>query len=235
MKGFTDAPRETPLPNLLHPQCGGSGAVRSLRCGKEICSGIYVDTGLRQILRIVSTPTLVKKLGTNPHASPLLQKAKHLGLDSAAKLESLGVARGCWHYRCPGLAPAPDVSQSEFNNEELAVTLLSTMLPYSPHTIRVGAAMLGATGNDVELVVRLVMAEGCVAPVRYIANAGLRFEPDNLFWRQLLDGSPETPPIPGGVMPHPTRFVSMTGMTRAGMRPVTIWIRPRPDLALAHG
>lgn len=196
---------------------------------------IYSRAGLRQTLRIVSMPTLAEKLGTLPHESPLLQKAARVELHSAELLESLGVARGCWHYRSPDLIPAPEVSESAFSNEELAAALLSPSQPYSPHTIRVGAAMLGATGNDVTKLAQLVRAEGCVALVRYIANAALRFEPDNLFWRQLLDCLPETPPLKEGVMPHPTRFVSMTGMTRAGSRPVTIWIRPRPDLARSHG
>lgn len=188
-----------------------------------------------QIVSAVKNPTLAEKLGTPMRESTLLQKAERLGLHAPEVLESLGVARGCWHYRSPDLIPAPDVSESEFSNAELAVALLSPSLPYSPHTIRVGAAMLGATGNDVTKLAQLVLAEGCVAAVRYIASAALRFEPDNFFWRQLLDRLPETPPIQEGVMPHPTRFVSMAGMTRAGSRPVTIWIRPRPDLALSHG
>lgn len=183
----------------------------------------------------MNTPTLAEKLGNPARESPLLQKAQQLGLSSPALLESLGVARGCWHYRSPDLIPAPDISESDFCNEELAVVLLSPSQPYSPHTIRVGAAMLGADGNNVSKLAQLVRAEGCVAPVCYIANAGLRFEPDNVFWRQLLDLVPETPPIREGVMPHPTRFVSMTGITRAGSRAVTVWIRPRPDLALMHG
>ena len=95
--------------------------------------------------------------------------------------------------------------------------------------------MLGATGNNIESLWRLALAEECVASARYIASAALRFEPQNSFWNELLNRFPEAPPIKEGVMPHPTRFVSMTGMTRAGMRPVTIWIRPRPDLALSHG
>jgi hypothetical protein len=180
-------------------------------------------------------PTLAEKLGTPARESPLLRKAEGVGLHSPELLESLGVARGCWHYRSPDLVTAPDISESDFSNEELAAALLSPSLPYSPHTIRVGAAMLGATGNDVTRLVRLALAEDCVAPVRYIANAALRFEPDNSFWRQLLDRLPETPPIKEGVMPHPTRFVSMAGITRAGSRTVTIWIRPRRDLALSHG
>jgi len=183
----------------------------------------------------VSAPTLADKLGIRPPASPLLQKAKRLGLDTAEKLENLGVNRGCWHYHSPDPVFTPALLETEFSDEELAVALLSPSLCYSPHSIRVGAAMLGAAGNEVESIIPLAVAENCVAVVRYIANAALRFEPENLFWRQLVDRLPESPPIPEGVMPHPTRFVSMTGMTRAGMRPVTVWIRPRPDLALAHG
>lgn len=170
-----------------------------------------------------------------PDESPLLQKAARLNLHSPELLESLGVARGCWHYRSPDRIPAPAVPESDFSNEELAIALLSPAQPYSPHTIRVGAAMLGATGNDVTRLVQLALVEDCVAPVCYIATAAQRFEPDNLFWQQLLDDLPEPPVLKEGVMPHPTRFVSMTGMTRAGLHPVTTWIRPRPDLALAHG
>lgn len=95
--------------------------------------------------------------------------------------------------------------------------------------------MLSATDNDAATVVRLAVSEEAVVLVRYIATAGLHFEPDNRFWRQLLDRLPEVQPLAEGVMPHPTRFVSMTGMTREGMRPVAVWIRPRRDLALAHG
>ena len=95
--------------------------------------------------------------------------------------------------------------------------------------------MLGAPGNNPSTIAHLVLAEGCIAPAHYIAEAALRFEPTNPFWRQLLDRLPMPPPIKDGVMPHPSRFVSMTGMTRAGMRPVIIWIRPRADLAVAHG
>jgi hypothetical protein len=179
--------------------------------------------------------TLAEKLGTTTHVSPLLKKAKRLGLHSPELLEGLGVARGCWHYRSPDLAPSPPVSESDLSNEELAVALLSPSQPYSPHTIRVGAAMLGAIGNDIEMVVRLAVLERCAAVIRYIANAAMQFEVDNPFWRQLLDRLPKTRPIMDGVMPHATRFVSMTGMTRAGMQRVTVWIRPRPDLALTHG
>jgi len=183
----------------------------------------------------MQAPTLAEKLGILPHASPLLAKASRLRLHSAELLESLGVSRGCWHYRSPDIANPPDISESDFSNEELAIALLSPCLPYSPHTIRVGAAMLGATGNDPEVLARLAVDEGTIGPVRYIASAALGFEPENPFWRRLLDRLPESPPVADGLMPHPTRFVSMTGMTRAGVGRIAVWLRPRPDLVLPHG
>jgi hypothetical protein len=183
----------------------------------------------------LNTITLAEKLGTTPHISALLRKAARLGVDSPERLEGLAVARGCWHYRNPDPVAAFEVPESSFTNEELATALLSPCLPYSAHTIRVGAAILGATGNDVEVLARLAVGERCISPMRYIADAAMRFEPDNSFWQCLLARLPQASPVKDGVMPHPTRFVSMTGMTRSGMQPVTVWIRPRPELVQAHG
>ena len=178
--------------------------------------------------------TLAEKLGTTSHLSGLLIKARRLGMATPEALESLAVAQGCWHYKHPEMVPAPHVSETQFSNEELAMALLSPCQPYSPHTIRVGAAMLGATGNDPESLAWLAVAERCEPQVRYIARAAMGFEPENSFWSHLLALLPDMPEPKDGVMPHPTRFVSMTGMTRAGVQHVTVWIRPRLALALAH-
>ncbi|MSU58498.1 MAG: hypothetical protein EXS35_10025 [Pedosphaera sp.] len=183
----------------------------------------------------MNTTTLADKLGQPTHDSALLQKAHRVGLADAGALERLAVARGCWHYRQPDMTGFPEVIESEFTNEELAIALLSPSLPYSPHTIRLGAAMLGATGNRPDQLAQLAKAESCELGVRYIAKAGRRFEPDNVFWQELLDRVPESGGLEDGVFPHPTRFVSMTGFTRNGPGLVTVWIRPRADLVFAHG
>jgi hypothetical protein len=179
--------------------------------------------------------TLAEKLGMPPRTSVLLQKAKGLGLSDVSALELLAVSRGCWHYRQPEMPDPLTVEETQFTNEELAIALLSPSQPYSPHTIRLGAAMLGAAVNRAETLLSLAKAEGCEIAVRYIANAGLQFEPNNSLWHELLAKLSQTPDPEEGIFPHPTRFVSSTGFTRAGRGNVTIWIRPRADLALADG
>src|SRR5207302_9858764 len=100
-------------------------------------------------------------------------------------------------------------------------------LRYHPQTLRLGAAMLGAEGNDPEKIAQLAKYELSEGIVRYVAEAGRRFEPNNRFWQRLLSLLPATPPLKSSVVPHPTRFVAMTGITRRGVETVTEWIRPR--------
>ena len=69
----------------------------------------------------------------------------------------------------------------------------------------------------------------------YVAEAGERFEPENRFWKQLLALIPPSPKPKSGVLPHPTRFVAMTGFTRSGPGVVIEWQRPtRRKVAPAH-
>jgi hypothetical protein len=169
--------------------------------------------------------TLAEKLGTTTHLSPLLHKARRLGL-GAAELERLAVQRGCDYYHEGAPLPPAEVSARQFPNEELAIALLNPALRYDPQTVRLGAAMLGAAGNDPATIAWLAEMERCVAVVWYIAAAGRQFEPANAFWSRLLALLPPAPPPKPGVLPHPTRFVAMTGMTRRGVETVVEWIRP---------
>src|SRR5436190_926209 len=120
--------------------------------------------------------TLAAKLGTTTHLSPLLRKAKRLGL-GPRELQQLAVQRGCQHYETGHEPEEPLASLADFSNEELAIALLSTALPYDPHSIRIGAAMLSAKDNDPRRLALMAVKERCVGPVRYVAEAGRRFEP----------------------------------------------------------
>jgi hypothetical protein len=177
--------------------------------------------------------TLAEKLGTTTHLSPLLQKARRLGLD-ASGLERLAIQRGCDYYHQGERLPPASISQDQLSNEELAIALLNPALRYDPQTIRLGAAMLGAAGNDCAEIARLARMERCESVVRYVAMAGRKFEPRNTYWEMLLALLPTGPAPKSSVVPHPTRFVAMTGFTRRGAETVTEWIRPSTPL-LKHG
>jgi hypothetical protein len=177
--------------------------------------------------------TLAAKLGTTTHLSPLLRKARKLGLD-AEGMELLAVQRGCDYYDDGRpLSPTP-VTHQQFSNAELAIALLNPALRYSPQTLRLGAAMLGATGNSPELLAQLAREERCESIVRYVADAGRRYEPDNEFWIALTKLLPDAAAPKSSVVPHPTRFISMTGFTRRGVETVVQWIRPGP-VSLQNG
>jgi hypothetical protein len=181
----------------------------------------------------MNSPSLAEKLGMTKHISGLLIKAKRLGLD-AEGLERLAIQRGCDYYHEGEPLPPAIVSEEQFSDEELAIALLNPALRYHPQTLRLGAAMLGAEGNDPERIARLAKYERCESLVRYVAEAGRRFEPHNIFWERVLAMVPAAPAPKSSVVPHPTRFVAMTGMTRRGVETVAQWIRPR-TIAARHG
>jgi hypothetical protein len=177
--------------------------------------------------------TLAAKLGTTTHLSPLLRKARKLGL-GPRELEMLAVQRGCDYYHDGSPLPPPPVSREEFSDVELAIALLNPALRYDPQTLRLGAAMLGAEGNEPAHIARLARMERAEAIVRYVASAGNRFELGNPFWTALLEMLPPSAPPKSSVVPHPTRFVAMTGITRHGVETVAEWIRPSRRAVPAH-
>ena len=177
-------------------------------------------------------PTLGERLGITKPLSQVLLKAERLGL-SPRELQTLAVQRGCIHYSAGDEPEIALASEADFSNEELAVGLLSPCLPYDPHSIRLGAAMLSAPGNDPARLARMARIEHCEVPMRYIAECGFRFEPENEFWPALLSLLPPSV-SPPGVLPHPTRFVAMTGFTRNGPELVTEWQRPGRARQVVH-
>lgn len=177
----------------------------------------------------MSASTLAARLGTTAHLSPLLRKARRLGLSTPVQLSHLAVQRGCRHYWHEGVPEGELATREQFSDEELALALLNVALPFDPQAIRCGAAMVSAEGNEPRRLARLAKLERSEPVLRYVAECGHKFEPENAFWTELLTLLPETPPLPEGALPHPTRFVSMTGYVRGvGPKIVTQWERPRP-------
>lgn len=192
------------------------------------CIGAGEDLYLGTISRhcaVMATPTLAATLGTTTHLSPLLRKAQRLGLD-AEGLERLAIQRGCDYYDKGEPLPPILVSAEQLSDAELAIALLNPALRYAPQTLRLGAAMLSAEANTPEEIAWRASMERCQGIVRYVAEAGQTFEPRNPFWIRLLQLLPPAAPPKSSVVPHPTRFVAMTGVTRRGVETVVEWIRP---------
>lgn len=181
--------------------------------------------------------TLAGRLGTTAHVSPLLMKARRLGLGAPGDLERLAVRRGLRYYDSHGDSQQDSAATSEgavcatgdaMTNEELAIALLSPAASYSQQRLRMGAAMLAAEGNRPESLAGLALRERCGMVVRHIAACGHDVEPENPFWSRLLEQLPADATAPrADVLPHPTRFVAMTGLTRNGAGNLKQWIRPR--------
>jgi len=169
---------------------------------------------------------MARRLGTTEHLSPLLHKVRRLGLGSPADLCQLAVQRGCRYYADPDRPRVTDPGLALLGNDELAVALLHGGQPWSPQATRLGAAMLGAPGLAALRVARLARMERCEKVICHVAQAGQHFEPGNPFWSDLLKLLPTTSAPPEGVLPHPTRYVAMTGLTRSGRGLSATWIRP---------
>jgi hypothetical protein len=164
-------------------------------------------------------------------ASRLLDKARRVGLELPLDLERLALLRGCDYYerelppRFPALVDVP------ISNAELAIALIVPSLPPTAREIRLAAALLGTPDLRADLVTALAVQENCADIVRHIALSGLRYEPDNSFWSSLLEQLPNVK-VDSDHLPHPTRFVEMTGIDRGRIGVSTHWIRPRkPALA----
>lgn len=178
---------------------------------------------------IVGLMTLARILGTTPHLSPLLRKARRLGYATPHDLHQLAVLRGCLHYRLPEdkSAAIEDCGRDRFSNEELAVALVSAASDGDAQHIRIAAQLLSAPCLRAALLVRLACMERCVPILRYIAESGLREdEVGTEFWKSLLQLLPSCQTLAEGRMPHPSRFMSHPGWTPASRPPRrSTWLR----------
>lgn len=175
---------------------------------------------------------LAHLIGSSPHLSPLLRKARRFGYANSEQLLHLAVARGCRHYT-PSDYHADEVQdcgKACFSNSELAVALVSGGAEGDARHIRVAAQLLGAPDVSAAKVARLARMERCVPILRYIAESGRREDSvDPAFWRNLLELLPEAPSVEEGRLPHPSRFLSQPGWTPPSRPPRRAsWLR-------AHG
>lgn len=159
--------------------------------------------------------TLAKEIGDIRNCSVLLRRAKHLALNTVGDFIRLAVARGCRHY-APAYPPAErDPGFEAISNEELVALLLLGENEYEPMAIRCAAQLAGRC--ELEHLVRVAQRERVARVLSYISDAGIAHDPEHKeFWMRLrmLLGTQDF--IAEGILPHWSRFVSQTGVTRKG-------------------
>lgn len=170
--------------------------------------------------------TLAHQLGETPHCSLLLRKAERLRLGDLDALLALAVARGAKHYAGVFPSSVSDPGEAALSQEELVVLLLLGSHRCEPFAVRV-AAQLASRCDPVRLA-RLAILERAARPLAYIARAGRQRDPERRdFWTALLTGLGTVADIPAGRLPHWSRFVSQSGVTRSGA-PRVDWLHAAP-------
>jgi hypothetical protein len=159
--------------------------------------------------------TLAKELGEISHCSALLKRASRLGLDSVSDFVGLAVLRGCSHY-----APAfphfeKEIGFESISNEELVALLLLGSNEFEPIAVRCAAQLTGRC--DAEKLAHIARRERFERALLYIATAGRDHDAANEeFWNKLIGLIGVQRPVTEGILPHWSRFVSQTGVTRYG-------------------
>lgn len=171
-------------------------------------------------------PSLAQTLGYTTPISPLLRKARRIGLRGIGDFIALAAARGCSHYASARHSVAPPVSTEALGDDELTTLLLIGENPYEPVAIRCAAQLARSPSVDAARLARLAVMEKCERVLAHIARAGLDHDPDGAsFWQALLDRLPRSPARSEPDLPHWSRFVSMPGRQRHGTAP-TRWLIP---------
>ena len=174
--------------------------------------------------------TLAEKLAMTTPVSPLLRKARRLGLRGVEAMIAVAASRGCDHYRSSSAAgvevPVPSVY--ELGDDELVILLLLGENAYEPMAIRCAAQLARSPRIDPVRLARLARLEKTERVLAHVARAGLEHGSEaREFWQTLVDELPGALPRPEPELPHWTRFVSMPGLQRSGVAP-TRWLVPRP-------
>ena len=178
--------------------------------------------------------TVAEQIGGTPHLSPLLHRLRSVGMTGREDLRRLAVARGCEHYRQPGdaLKPVRDPGTERVSDLELAMAMLSAAQGFDPVLVRCAAQLLSGEKITADVIARLAVQERSVPVLRHIARAGLEADAEGRKkWERLLVLLPGSPEVPEGRLPHRSRFVSTTGITRRNghldRSGSSIWLRTR--------
>jgi hypothetical protein len=159
--------------------------------------------------------TLAKEIGDTANCSALFRRAKRLGINTVRDFIRLAVARGCRHYASIYTPADSDPGFSALSNEELVALLLLGENEFDPIAVRCAAQLVGrCNAESLALVAKRERVERVLS---YICDAGTIHDASNsFFWIRLRALLGAQDPVAEGILPHWSRFVSQTGVTRNG-------------------
>lgn len=165
-------------------------------------------------------PTLAQILRTTTPVSPLLRKARRLGLHGVETLIALAVARGCRHYVAPVALPPKVPPRELLSDAELTILLLVGENAYNPTAIRCAAQLARSEQVEAGSLARLAQMEKTERVLSHIAHAGLEHDDTGkTFWQDLLSLLHAPPCRSEPDLPHWSRFVTLPGRQRSGIVP----------------
>lgn len=171
-------------------------------------------------------PTLAQTLGMTQSVSPLLRKARNLGIGGVPDMLSLAATRGCKHYS-PTTENSPILPGADLlSDTELTLLLLLGQNKYNPTAIRCAAQLARSPHVGAASLAKLAIMERCQRVLAHIARAGVTHDVDGKsFWLEVLSEISPTPERVEPELPHWSRFVTMPGIQRGGIAE-TRWLTP---------
>ena len=170
-------------------------------------------------------PTLAHKLGDVPHVSGLLRRIAQLsgaGERVAEWLLKVANERGANHYRRDFDSTLP-ADLPAISDEEIGVALCLGQNPYNLDFLRVAAQFLSSPRINAARLCQLAVQERCEPVLLHIAGIAGKYVPEQEPWVSLRKHLRPRRVPRTDALPHWTRLVSHTGITREGP-PRTDWL-----------
>jgi hypothetical protein len=173
-----------------------------------------------------SATTLAHKLGDTAHVSGLAIRLAQLSGTGDRLPEWLlktAVERGAKHYQ-RNFDPLLPPDNPSIPDEEIGIALCLNQLPYQLDNLRAAAQLLSSPRVDAATLCRLAVQERCEPVLVHIATVAERFVPAVEPWAYLRQHLPARPVPRFDALPHWSRLVSHTGITKHGGPPKTDWL-----------
>jgi hypothetical protein len=170
--------------------------------------------------------TLARKLGDLAHVSGLAIRLARLtgaGNRLADWLLKVAVERGAAHYQ-RGFDRSLPPDNPAVSDEEIGIALCLSGQPYRLDNLRAAAQLLSSPNVDAAKLCNLAVRERCEPVLLHIAALAERFAPITEPWAYLRQHLHPRRVPRLDALPHWSRLVSHTGVTKHGGPSQTNWL-----------